>query len=459
MKKYWLILLLVGSSLCTFAQNSNPTKKTRHIAATDAASVSARSVSVRYTDGLKFYYAGRTAEATKVFNGIILDMPKHDASYFMLAKIYTDLKDYHSAEQSLLAAAKIDKQNIWYKVELANLYMTMQQYEQAAKLWEQIVKEKDNNEYYAYSLAECYFNAGKYAKVIDAYNMMEKIMGHNDEITKVKVQMWLFMGKLKEAVGEYDRLIKEFPHNAELYVAAGNVYRDRNMMDMAFSYYEKALALNPNDLNTNLTMATYWGKKGDVDKQMSCLLLVFGSADYEVNEKARYLKTFMDKALKTKSAEDIARAEQLADKLVATHPTSFIGHFAKASLLSMKGNYKDAINNYEKAISLDNTSYDLWEEYCVALGKERLMQHLAAYENDILELFPQNAAMLGNLGLAYLQANQPDKAIDFLKQALTLSYEPAQQAIIYQGLGNAYAAKGDNETADSYWKKAQQKQR
>lgn len=452
-------MLLVGSCLCGFAQNSIPTKKVRHLADMDAASVNARSVSVRYTDGLKCYYAGRTSEAINVFQGIILDMPKHDASYFMLAKIATDLKEYHTAQQHLLTAAKIDKQNIWYKVELANLYMKMQQFDQASKLWEQIVKEKNNNEYYAYNLAECYFNAGKYVKVIDAYNLMEKIMGHNDELTKVKVQMWLYMGKLKEAVGEYDKLIKEFPHNAELYVAAGDVYRDKNMMDMAYSYYEKAIELNPNDIHTNMTMANYWGKKGELEKQMKCLMTVFGSVECDVSEKASYLRPIVEKAMKTKSAEDIKRAEQLTDRLLATNPNDVVGYLAKGGICGLKGDYKNAIAAYERALSFDNTSFELWVEYCEALGKDNSMQRLTVYENDILELFPQNAAMLGNLGLAFLQDNKPDKAIDYLKQALALSYDPSQQALIYQGLGNAYAAKGDTETAESYWKKAQQKQR
>ena len=459
MKKYWLVWLLVGSCLCPFAQNSNPAKKTRHIAAVDAASVNARSVSVRYIDGLKNYYAGRTTDASKIFNGIILDMPKHDASYFMLAKIYTDLKDYHLAQQSLLTAIKIDKQNVWYKVELANLYMTMQQYEQAAKLWEQIIKEKDNNEYYAYSLAECYFNTEKYVKVIDAYNMMEKIMGHNDELTKVKVQVWLYMGKLKEAVGEYDKLIKEFPHNAEFYVEAGNIYRDRDMMDQAYNYYEKALELNPNDLHINMTMATYWGKKGETAKQQQCLLSVFECAEYDATEKARYLKPFMDKALKTKSVGDIQSAELLADKLVAVNPENYMGYYAKATLCALKESYQEAVDYYEKAISIDNTSFELWDRYCFSLNKTQNVQRLVQYENDILELFPQNAVMLGNLGLAYLYANQPDKAIEYLKQALALAYEPSQQVIIYQGLGSAFKVKGDMQSAEYYWNKARQKQR
>ncbi len=135
-------------------QAQQPTKKTRKTANVSAAAVSDRKISVRYTDGLKAFYSGNNSEAMKIFNGIILDNPKHDPSYFMLAKINTDKKNYQDAIENLLSAIKMDKTNVWYKIELANLYMKTEDYVNAAKMWESVCKIKDNNEYYLYSLAE-----------------------------------------------------------------------------------------------------------------------------------------------------------------------------------------------------------------------------------------------------------------------------------------------------------------
>ena len=52
-------------------------KKTRNVAKTDATSVNHRKISVQYTEGLKAYYSGNMSEALKIFNGILLDNPKH----------------------------------------------------------------------------------------------------------------------------------------------------------------------------------------------------------------------------------------------------------------------------------------------------------------------------------------------------------------------------------------------
>ena len=133
-----LTLIIIISTFAVAVHAQQTQKKTRKVADVTASAVSDRKISVRYTDGLKAFYSGNNSEALKIFNGIILDNPKHDPSYFMLAKLYTEKKNYQDAADCLLSAIKIDKTNVWYKVELANLYMKMEDYVDAAKMWESI---------------------------------------------------------------------------------------------------------------------------------------------------------------------------------------------------------------------------------------------------------------------------------------------------------------------------------
>lgn len=255
------LLLTIGMLLFSVLLFAQPAKKTRNIAKMDDASVAARKISVRYTEGIKAYHTGNYDEALRVFNGIILDNPKHDPSYFMLSMVHTSQNNPQEAIHDLQQALKIDKSNVWYKVDLADLYMQTENYAAAAKLWEQICKEKDNNEYYLYSLSQAYVNLNKLDKVIDTYNRMEALMGHNDEITRAKVSVWLYQNKVKEAVGEYEKLIKIYPHNADFYVKAGDIYQSNDMLAQAMTYYEKAAAMNSNDPNLNMTLASYYSKK------------------------------------------------------------------------------------------------------------------------------------------------------------------------------------------------------
>mgnify|MGYP003333483055 CR=1 FL=1 len=130
-----LLIFVLVSSLClmSFGQSG---KKTRNIAQTDANAVSARKISVQYTEGLKAFYNSNMAEALSIFNGIILDNPKHDASYYMLSRIYTEQQNTQDAVEALKKAIKINKKNVWYKVDLADLYIQMQEYPAAGRRWE-----------------------------------------------------------------------------------------------------------------------------------------------------------------------------------------------------------------------------------------------------------------------------------------------------------------------------------
>lgn len=451
-----LIVIIVALSFClpSFAQAQ---KKTRNIAKTDAASVSARKVSVQYTNGLKSFYTGNTNEALRIFNGIILDHPKHDPSYFMLSKIYAEQKNYHDAVDQLQKAIKVDKKNVWYKIALANTYMEMQEWGSAAKLWESICKEKTNNEYYLYSLAECYYELNKLEKVIESYNRMEAIMGTNDELTRVKAALWLYANKVKEAVGEYDRLIKMYPHNSDYYVKAGNIYQSNGMMPQAMQYYEKAAELNSEDPQLNLTMASYWEQQGDAEKQLQCLLRVFRSTSVDIAQKKPYMRQMMSKALRGQDATAMKGALQLAEALTEAHPESGEGYAYQASICFAQQKYAEAIPLYEKALEKDNTSYAIWQDYCSVLKNVNRLPEILKYEKDITELFPQNAELLCNIGLAYLQQNNAEQAIKYLKQAKSFAYESSQLAVIYNALSQAYKKIGDEENAAEYAKKAKQK--
>lgn len=452
-KGVWLLCLL----LTCFWMQGQAQKYTRNAANLQSNAITARKISIRFTDGLKVYYAGNTAEAIKIFEGILLDQPKHDASYFMLSKIYTDKNQLHEANDALANALKIDKNNVWYKLNLAELNMKLENYSEAAKLYEQVCKEKDNNEYYLYALSQAYLEMEKYDKVIDTYNRMEKILGYTDELTNAKVSIWLYMNKIKEAVGEYDQLIKVYPHNADYYVKAGNIYQTNGMMQQAMNYYNKALEINPNDPRLNLTLASYWEQSGNKEKQMQCLLKAFESPAIPISEKTPIMKRQMTEAVRSLQKSNIQLVEQLAKALTQAHPDAPDGYAFEASLCLVQKKYADAKSYFEQSIGIDNTSYSLWEDYCYVLDQLQQWPSLIKYEQDIVQLFPTNAILISDLGRAFVAAKQPDKALEYLKQAAALAFDADRLAFIYNAMGDAYQQKGNHTSALEYWKKAQQK--
>lgn len=458
MKNLFLLAMLsfaVTLPLPTAAQNN---KKTRNVAGTSESAVSARKLSVKFTEGLKAYYAGNTAEALSVFNGIVLDNPKHDAAWFMLAKIAKDRKDYADAINALRKALKIDKNNVWYKIEMARLYALTDDYAAAAKLWEQVCKEKDNNEYYLYALAECYMGLDKTEKIIETYDRMEKIMGSNDELTRVKASLWLYMDKVKEAVNEYDKLIRIYPHNAEFYVKAGFIYQSNDMLDKAYPYFAKAQELSPDDPDLNLILSAYWEKQNRPDKMMAAIKKVFENPNVDTDVKRQCIHIFMAAAVKPDASEkEVSRAGELADLLIRVNPDFSEGYLSKARLCFVRHDYADALPLYEKALQYDNTAFAVWEDYFYVLEALKQWRNLLKYEQEVQELFPQNNTVLYSLGKAYLEVNEPDRAVEYFKQAMSYSFTNNEKSAIYKALGEAYHQMGDEQTAAMYRKKAGQR--
>lgn len=452
MKKILLYLLL--STVLLLPALDGQTKKQRNVAATDKASVSARKIAVAFTDGLKAYYTGNTNEALKVFNGILLDNPKHDASHFMLAKIDADKKDYRSAIAHLQSAAKIDKNNVWYKVDMAQYYQEIQEYAAAAKLWEQICKSKNNNEYYLMSLAGCYYEMEKYDKMLQVYDRLEELIGYQDEITQYKVQLYLAMDKVKEAVGQYDKLIKQYPNNADYYIKAATIYATNDMIDLAMPYFARAAELDPSNSELQVNLFSYWFYAKDQPKTTHFLTLAFQSPQTPWSTKRSLVSQYLAAFNNMEATENAQRL--LEEELKNDRDNAEVYAYLAGVYLAEKKMQKSA-DTFEQAFKLDPSLLaDFFKPYLSAVDNLNEWTRLLPFEEDLLELYPQNANIYILLGGAHVEAKNYDKAISLLTKAMTFAYEKEELYNICKALSDAYHQKGDYDKASEYDQKAHQ---
>ncbi|MCR4965048.1 MAG: tetratricopeptide repeat protein [Bacteroidales bacterium] len=450
MRKSLLYMILMVALLVPNLQAQ--TKKQRNVAATDAASVSARKISVSYTDGLKAYYTGNTNEALKVFNGILLDNPKHDPSHYMLAKIDADKKDYESAIVHLQSASKLDKKNVWYKVDMAQYYQEIQEYATAAKIWEQVCKTKNNNEYYLMALAGCYYEMQRYDKMLQVYDRLEELVGYQDEVTQYKVQVYLAMDKVDEAVGEYDKLIKMYPNNADYYTKAAAIYASNDMMDKAIPYFSKAAELDASHPEMLSYLFAYWLEKKDQPQALKFLTLACQNSKIPWTDKRSkltgYLTTF-DNAQVAADAEKLM-VEQLRSVRDNADMFAYLGN-----IYLYEKNLQKGADTLEYAFKLDPTLMtDFVNQYVAAIAALDQWPRLIPFEKELLELYPQNANIYILLGGAHLQEKNYDKAITLFTKAKSFAYEKEELYNICMGLHDAYLEKGDTAKAEEFQQQA-----
>ncbi len=458
LKNYFPLLLSVLLLMAmpdASAQKSKSKAKTK--GKTTVISDETRQQSAMFADALRDFYSGNYESAESGFRKVLVKDAKNDAVYFMLARIRKEGKNYSGAAYYLNEAIKLDKSNVWYKVELAEIYDLMQDYKGAAKLWEEICKLKPENEYYLFTLSEDYINLEEYTKVIDVYNKLEVLEGYNEEITNAKVSIWLYLNDIKNAVGEYDKLIKEFPSEPLYYVQAGNICQSNNLTEKALGYYQEALKLDPNNTMANMAMANHYLNARDEKSAYQSLLKAFADTQISIDDKLPFLKSYFSRAMKNPNEETVSQCKKLAQIICEAHPDRVEGWATMASLYMTEKKYDEARKYFDSAISIDKSSYALWEDYFYCLSQQQDYASMVSQGKEVLELFPTNAVMLYNIAHAYYFVKDYNKAIELLQQAAVYSYDNNLLANIFNVLGDCHKELGHKDEAIKNWKTAQQK--
>lgn len=418
---------------------------------------SQRKQSIIYADGLRAYYSDNFTQAETDFRTIISQNPKNDAAFYMLSKIRSTQKDYDGAAYYLTEARKIDKNNEWYLIEMATIQDQLRDFKQSAKLWEEVAKLKPDNEYYLIALAESYMQQERYADAIKTYDRLENLIGHHDELIEVKKSIYLFQNDIKSAVGIYERLLVKYPEEIKYDVEIAKIYMANNAADKAYSHLQNALAKDKNSALANLTLADYYKLKGKNDEAFKALLIAFKSPALSIAEKMPEIREYFNNALKTKEEKILKKTRQLADALTEAHPNAVEGWKMVAAIQLLRENYADARITFEKLLSISNTDYTIWADYLFALLQLKDYQTIINNADEIIELFPTHAEILYNVGFAFLQQKQGDKAVDYLNQASMFAFDQQLSAAIAAALGDAYLLIGNKGEAVKSWKQAQRK--
>jgi tetratricopeptide (TPR) repeat protein len=108
------------------------------------------------------------------------------------------------------------------------------------------------------------------------------------------------------------------------------------------------------------------------------------------------------------AADDIARAEGLADRALATSPHSPVAHFAKDQVLRVQGRLEEAISEYETVLTFDRN----WVGALAAIGRCKI--YIGPIVEQAIRLSPRDP-MIGfwyfRIGEAHLLQSHIDEAI------------------------------------------------
>lgn len=191
-----------------------------------------------------------------------------------------------------------------------------------------------------------------------------------------------------KALEDFDKAIKLYPNYTLAYINRGNVLRDKHMYYEALSDYNKAIKLEPNFHKTYFNRGTLFLKNKKSDEA----LCDFNKA---IDLNASYTEAYVNRGLLYMNEKKYDKALADYNKAIDLNPNYFDAYVNRGNLYSMENRYSEAIDSYSKAILLK----------------------------------PNGAIAFYNRGLTEYRLGKKEDACLDLKQASSLGYKPAADAL------------------------------
>jgi tetratricopeptide (TPR) repeat protein len=167
------------------------------------------------------------------------------------------------------------------------------------------------------------------------------------------------------------------------------------------------------------------------------------------------VKTLLSYFPQFEKPEIRAKAEELSALLVKAHPQEAKAYALYADVLYQQRKLTEAKFAYKKALELNSQVYLIWEQLLnIELNLNEAAEAVKDGE-DALSIFPNQANLYFLTALAYIQTQKHEKAISYLKDALSLaSKDNTLIGQIYSSLGDAFNSLRKYAESDQAYEKA-----
>ena len=402
--------------------------------------------------------------------------PDYSPCVLKLADIHFKTADLEKAKAGYHKCLELSPGDQYALLALARIAIEALQWETAQEYLEQAIK------------TDPYF--------VPAHRQLATVHEHFGRIEEKQKSLDKAKGRFMPAMDPWIDEIQFLCYDADQLLVLGDKARHKNDMDTAHKLYQRALDLDPYNLNTYLSigkMLVAMDRRKDAEEffdrvitldpqhavayselgmvflreydtktkeaeQMLLKALEFGHENanvyYNLGE-IRFRQADFKKAIEYyKRAFDInprlpEKEGNLRGADVIQHPNSPRPYMKMGNKLLEQGLHEKSKIFFEKALELDSNHIKGYLQLSIALLWERNTEKAEQILTKALELKPENAYIYFNIGQCRLQQKDYEGAIDFYKK--TLAIEPNFVSANYK-LGLCFEELGQPDKTVAHFK-------
>ncbi len=253
-------------------------------------------------------------------------------------------------------------------------------------------------------------------------------------------------GNVAEAKNNFEKAIEVSPDYYLPYADLGRIYLQENDHSRAEKAFVKALSLNPNNPFISQELAKIFINRGELDRASD---VISNGLNITPNEPSLL---FLKAHILTRKG-DLQEPLEIYRELIRVDPSSYANWFNYGAVLARLGRSQEAENALQRAITIDGTLPNAYNELVSLYEKGGINEQAAVNYERGLNAFQENSLALRKLSYLYLEhfPAKADRIILFAQKALERS--PGDPNIL-DILGSVYFRKGDYNKSLEYYKQA-----
>lgn len=406
-----------------------------------------------FVEAKRYQILHQNEKAKSLFESALKIDNSCSTCYYELAIIADQEHQTSDALRLLKKAIKLDAENKWMIHFYAELTREQKMYEESTMAYEKLIKIEPSEIQYYYDLAQAHIESSQFEKAIAVYNRAEQKSGIKGETSIQKHSLYARLGKQEDAIDELKKLIAHFPLETKYLITLADYYHYLNRDDEAVKIYEDAVKVNGCLYQARLSLYDYYRTKNERRKSFDELAKAFACKEMGIDGKVEILLKYYNISKNDSSLNK--EIYLLLDIVNQTHPND-----GKAITLLGDYYYRDnkldnALFQYKKALELGDDKYLIWRQILEVNAQKKDYQSMFDEANKALELFPIQAELYWYKGVAAMQLNKNDDAIEALESGANLvTGNNALKAEFHSYLGDLYNTKREFSESDKNYDKA-----
>lgn len=333
---------------------------------------------------------------------------KTAGGYYSDALSYYEDKNYTLAAQNFELAIERNPERAEFYIDYGLMKIETGDYEDALATFDKAILNKDikmvqeNNKRAYRGRGIAYFYMLEYERALEEFNLaleIDELSSLNLDILSYKGSVCEKLGLWKEAVSAYDEILRNADGNADIYTARAYAYLNIGGIQMSRDDYDRALALEPDNINI------YLGKYALMKLQNDEI----GAAAVLSQAERLPVETAEDRLLYAKIQyyqKDESAKELLLD---AAEEGSTLAYFYLGEIVREEGDYEQALMYYNAYLESGNI---------------------------------ESSALYNQMAVCSMETGEYDRALSYIQQGLLVS-TPEQAKTLRHNEVAVYEKQGD----------------